>query len=594
MSIQYPQAINDPNQTIHSRFEEMARHYPDTEAIKFQETSLSYRQLNEKADRIATAILAIIGPASTRAAIYLEHGINQPLAILSILKAGKTYVALDPSFPVARNLQMLGDSGCSIILTNNMNLSQVKSFAGSIPIINMDEEFTAVLDKSEFPEGSPDQAAFITYTSGSTGIPKGVVHSHANMLHFVMRMYSIDCTMPEDRWAYYYSISFSAHAMPMYGALLNAATLCIFDLKKDNFTDFGKWLRQEKINVSLMIPSILRQFTASLGSGRRFPKLSRLLVGGETLYRSDVDKIREHLASGAVVYNILASSEAYLARAYKIEKDTVIKGNNVPIGYAVPGMELSIMTEDKNRADPYNAGEILITSKYLTQGYWNQQEITNRDFIQNEDGSRTFHSKDMGYKLSDGCIVHVGRNDAVIKLRGYRIDLGEIENTMMDLKQVKEIAVAVKENNFGTKQIIAYYVEKDNSELDPHYLKLSVLRNLPDYMVPSHFIRLDHLPKNDIGKVDYRAFPEPDWESFKSKKDIALPENGLEEELKEIFERILEVSPIGVLDNIMDVGADSLRLFVAFDEVEKRFGKKLNIDMIIEAPQIRDIAKQIE
>jgi amino acid adenylation domain-containing protein len=592
--MKHPFAIRNANQTIHARFEEMATQYPDHEAIRFGEISLTYKQLNQKADQIADAILFRLGPQAAQVAIYLEHGISQPLVVLGILKAGKTYAALDTSFPVERNIQMLQNSGSSLVITNNMNISQLKSFASKIPILNADEDIDPEAVLVEKPEVSPDSPAFITYTSGSTGIPKGVVHSHANMLHFNMRMYTLDCTMPAERWAYYYSLSFSAHAMPIFGALLNGATLCIFDLKKDNFTEFSKWLRQEKINITLMIPSVLRQFTATLGSGRRFPQLKKLLLGGETLYRSDVDKIREHLKEDAVIFNIYASSEAYLARAYRIDSTTVVKGNIVPIGYSVPEMDISIEDRDGVRADPYKNGEICIRSEYLALGYWKQEELTNKDFTKNDDGTRTFHSSDLGHKLSDGCVVHVGRSDSMIKLRGYRIDLGEIENTLMDLKQVQEVAVMLKENPFGTKHIIAYYVERENSDLDPHYLKLAIVRGLPEYMVPSFFIRLDRLPKNNIGKVDYKGFPEPDWNSFHKKEDVVMATSGTEEELKEIFERILEVSPLGMTENLMEAGADSLRLFVAFDEVEKRFGKKLSIDSIIEAPFIRDIALQID
>jgi len=593
MSQKHPQAIQDPNQTLQSRFEEMVSLYPEREAVSFNDESLSYSAFNDRVKRLASEIRSHIGDEGGQVAIYLEHGISQPLTIMAVLMAGKTYVALDPTFPAERNMLMLENSGSKLIITNNMNISQLKSLAPDHIAVNIDEQGNHEFSSAPFPETSPDAPAFITYTSGSTGIPKGVVQSHANIMHFVLRMYSIDCTLPEDRWAYYYSLSFSAHAMPIFGALLNGACLCIYDLKKDNFTEFSRWLRQQKVSTSLMIPSVLRQFTSTLGTGRKFPQLKKLLIGGETLYRSDVDKIRANLKQDAVIYNIYASSEAYLARAYKIESDTVIKGNNVPIGYAVPGMDIMIEEDLEKRSDPFNIGEICITGKYLANGYWKQEELSAKDFHKNDDGTTTFRSSDLGYKLPDGCIVHVGRSDSVVKLRGYRIDLGEIENTIMDLKQVKEIAVVVKENPFGTKHLIAYYVERESSDLDPHYLKIAVLRNLPDYMIPSYFIRLDHLPKNDIGKTDYKSFPEPDWDSYTKKKDIELPVNGVEEELKEIFERILEVNPIGVTDNIMEVGGDSLRLFVAFDEVEKRFGKKLNIDSIIDAPFIRDIAGQI-
>lgn len=591
MSIQHPQAIKSPEQSIASRFREMSRLYPENEAIRFNDFELTYKQLDDITDRLAAAILSLMGEGNGQLGIYIEPCMSQPVAILATLKAGKTYVALDPAFPIERNLHMLSDGACSLILTNNMNLSQVKSFAGESPLLNLDEDIPEDSKGVQFPDVNPETPAFITYTSGSTGVPKGVIHSHANMIHFVMRMYSINCSMPDDRWAYYYSISFSAHGMPIFGALLNGATLNIFNLKKDSFTEFGKWLRQEKISVIMMIPSVLRQFVSTLGSGRRFPKLSKLLLAGETLYRSDVEKIKEHLMHDASIYNLYASSEAYLARAYKITQDTVIKGNNVPIGYSVPGMEISIEEEDGSRSDPYKTGEICITGKYLALGYWNKEELTAQDFVSAEDGNRTFKSKDMGYKMSDGCIVHIGRSDSMVKLRGYRIDLGEIENTIMALKQVKEVAVSVKENPFSTKHIILYYVKKENTELDALYMKVAVLRSLPDYMVPSYFIELESLPKNNIGKMNYLELPEPDWDALGKKNDVVLPENGLEEELKEIFERILEVSPICVTENILEAGGDSLRLFVAFDEIEKRFGKKLNVDTIINAPYIRDIAK---
>ena len=258
MSIQHPNAITDPQQTIHGRIEEMAKLYPEKEAIRFKDIALSYQSLNLKANASANQILQMIGTGKGQVAIYLEHGISQPLAILSILKAGKTYIALDPHFPVDRNLQMLENGDCSLVITNNMNMSQVRTFATDLKILNIDEAAESTSEIIARPDILPDQPAFITYTSGSTGIPKGVVHSHANILHFMIRMNAIECGMPEERWAYFYSLSFSAHALPLYNALLNGGTLCIFDLMKDNFADFSKWLKQEKILMNRVKNCLLK------------------------------------------------------------------------------------------------------------------------------------------------------------------------------------------------------------------------------------------------------------------------------------------------------------------------------------------------
>jgi long-subunit acyl-CoA synthetase (AMP-forming) len=244
--------------------------------------------------------------------------------------------------------------------------------------------------------------------------------------------------------------------------------------------------------------------------------------------------------------------------------------------------------------DPNQMGEILISSPYLATGYLNKPDQTSEDFIFEEDkGIIKFRSKDLGYKQSDGCIIHMGRSDSMVKIRGYRVDLGEIENNLIQHKTVKEASVLLKENPFGTKHIVAYVVAKDDSSIDFEYLKMGILRMLPEYMVPSYFVQLESLPRNEIGKLDKKAIPDPDWNRFDEGKVIIQPKNAIEYELQEIFQRILEVQPISMDDNILDLGADSLRLFVAFDEIEKNYGKKLNIDSFIENPTLAHLAKVV-
>ncbi len=587
--------IRQIEQSISERFEYIVWNFPGHEAVRFKGKSISYAELNEQANRLSHAIISKIDDDPAQIAIFLEQGILQIVTLLAVLKAGKAYVPLDTSFPAERNMHMLKNAQCSLLISNNLNLSQAREFTRNIKLINAD-------DINDFPSNdpslkiSPDDNSMILYTSGSTGKPKGVCHTHKTILQYIKRFTEVIEIKPQDRFSHFFSLSFSAHTMQILTSLLNGTTLCIFDLKSGNFTDFSKWIASEEITISLMIPSVLRHFLATLRKNTQFPKLRLLLIGGETLYRNDVEKARQYLKKKAVIMNIYASTETHFARVYKIMHNTIIKSNVVPIGYEVQGVEMTITDEEGNRKDPNKIGEIRIKSPYIASGYWNLPKQTSTDFLidQKNPDTRIFKSSDLGYKQSDGCIVHIGRSDSMVKLRGYRIDLGEIENVLIENKDVKEVIVLVKENPYGTKHIVAYIVPKGDKDPDLYYLKLAVLRMLPEYMVPSYFVKLETLPKNEIGKIDKKAIPDPDWNKMETDKDVIQPKTAVEEELREIFERILEVHPISITDNILELGADSLRLFVAFDEIEKKYGKKLNIDVIVETPTIEKISIEIE
>lgn len=582
-------------QTIHHRFEKVAAKFPQQVALNFDGEQITYQELNAYSNRVADAIIKSSDKAPARIGIFLEHGITQIVALLAIMKAGKAYVALDIYFPAERNQYMLNDAGCSLLISNNFHWSQAQVLAADIPLLNIDEPGSDLSSDNPGVKISPDDICFIIYTSGSTGQPKGVMHAHRGIVHYFKRFSEAVTITPDDKIAFYYSISFSAHTMPIFGALLNGSTLMIFDLKAQNLSEFAKWLRFEKISMTLMIPSTLRHFLAVLHKNFRLRSMHTLWLGGETLYRSDVDKVRQHLKKNARIINLYASTEAFFSRFYTITSDTAIKSNIVPIGYYVDGMDMTIVDEDLKRMDPNQTGEILISSPYLALGYWNKPEQTASDFSEDPEnpGARLFRTSDLGYKQSDGCMVHVGRSDSMVKIRGYRVDLGEIENNLIQHKNVKEVAVMVKENPFGSKHIIAYVVARETEDLDFSYLKLGIIRMLPEYMIPSHFVQLDSLPMNEIGKLNKKAIPDPDWNKIGQDRDVIQPESPLEYELQEIFERILEVRPISMDDNILELGADSLRLFVAFDEIEKKYNKKLNIDSIIEDPTLNFIASEI-
>jgi len=573
------------------RFESIVGMYADKDAIVDGKQKITYKDLDEKASKLALIILEE-GSDKRQQALFLENGISQFVAILAILKSGCAYIPVDTSWPAHRIEKVLADSNPGLIITNNLNMGQVTALPGSQTIINIDNSGNPEINKPLVKAGA-DDLAHILYTSGSSGEPKGVYTTHRNQIHFIKRLSEFIHITPDDSFAYYFSIGFSAHAMPLFGILLNGGTLCLYDLKKNGFQGMADFFIEKEISIALMIPSVLRHFRITLDENFKFKKLRTLLIGGETLYRSDIKLIQPHMKRKAEIINIYASTEAFLARAYRMINHKVsLKQNIIPIGFEIDGMDIRIVNEDGQICDHNQVGEMIITSPYLAMGYWNDAEQSAKDFSQ-ENGNIIFRSRDLAYSLSDGSIVHVGRKDSMVKIRGQRVDLGEVENMMLS-NFITEVAAVLKETPTGSKQLIAYYVSRADTVLNESDIRKYLVKHLPDFMVPSVFVEMDTLPKTDSGKTDYKALPDPAWEDQQMDGEKKHARTATESDLVDIFERHLEVHPIGVTDNILESGLDSLKLFVAFDTVEKHFKIKIDIDHLAENPTIEALAKSIE
>ena len=588
MKQEKPIPILNVEQSIAERFDLIAGTFADKLAIRDGNVDLTYRSLQEKANVIANHILAL-GSGEKQIAFFLSFGSGQMVAILGIIKTGCAYVPLDTSWPAHRIEFSIKDSSAAAIITDNINIGQVKALSGDRVIINIDElDFR---QNTQRPALTPtaDDNMHILYTSGSTGEPKGVYTSQRNQLHFVKRFSEYINITPDDIFAYYFSIGFSAHAMQSLGALLNGGTLVMYNLKKFGFPGLAGFFNKERITVCLMIPSVLRHFRATLDKDFKINELRTLMIGGETLYFNDIKQIRPYLKRRTEIINIYASTELFLACAFRIQKDTVLKQNIIPIGHPVDGIEIEIRNEDGKACEPNQVGEMIIISQYTALGYWNKAELTRQDFPVDGNTGR-FNSRDLAYRQSDGALVHVGRKDAMIKIRGQRVDLGEIENTLLFSKDMQEVAVVLKEDPVGNKALVAYYVCSPGKEVDMTDIEHALVRRLPDFMVPRFVLRLESLPKTDSGKTDYLSLPDPDWKKTSRKEDIKHASNPVEEQLVSIFEKHLEVYPVGVLDNILQAGHDSLKLFVAFDAIEKAFHAKLDLDNFIANPTIEALA----
>src|SRR5215210_4539118 len=587
----------ETEQSIPQRFEQQVSRYPDRLAVKTRNHQLSYAALNKVANRVARALLAQRGAGAESIALLLEHDAAMIAAILGVLKAGKVYVPLDPSFPYARNAYILEDSQAGLIVTNSENRSLAESLSeNGQSLLDIDEIGATLSDGNVDLPISADNLANIIYTSGSTGQPKGVVQNRRNLLNVAMRYTNGLRISAEDRLTLLQSYSVAGSVSNMLGALLNGASLFPFNVKEDGLTRLADWLIEEEITVYHSVPTVFRQFANTLTGTEEFPELRLVRLGGEPVSAEDVQLYKRYFPSDSIFANSYGASEAASVLRYCVDKDTEISDAMVPVGYPLGDVEILLLDDEGDAVGFDHVGEIAIKSRYTSPGYWRRQDLTGAAFItdpQDED-ERIYRTGDLGYMQPDGCLVVTGRNDFRVKIRGFRIEVAEIELALRGLSKVKEAAVVAHEDQRGEKQLVAYVVPQPEQASTTSELRDLLKEKLPDYMVPSTFVVLDALPLTPNGKLDRLALPAPDLARLELGTNYVSPRNAPEEQLVEIWVEVLGVARVGVHDDFFELGGHSLRATQLVSRVREVFQVELPLLSLFEAPTIAGLAGRIE
>ena len=580
--------------SIPERFERQAAKFPQRVAVKSADGELTYDDLNRAANRLARAILARRGPDEEPVALLFEQGPAAIVAIMGALKAGKIYVPLDPlHFPPAKLAAMLEDSGAALVVTDGKNLALGERLAdGAREVIVLDR-----LDPSANAENpglvlTADRLAYILYTSGSTGEAKGVAQSHRNVLHFI-RNYTNDVNVgPEDRQSLLYSCSVAASVKNIFGALLNGAALVSLNLKAEGPARLAAWLEQEGITLCQMVPTVFRHFAGRLTGREAFPSLRGLYLGGEPLFRRDIELYRAHFPKGCVLVNALASTELNTLRQFFITHETDIADAVVPVGYPVEDTEILLLDESGAAVGPDCVGEIAIRSRYLAVGYWRKPELTRLAFAADTEGSdkRIYRTADLGRMRSDGCLECLGRKDFQVKIRGHRVEIGEIEATLLALANVREAVVVALNESAEEKRLAAYIVPARMPAPDAAELRHALAERLPDYMIPSSFMIAESLPVSAMGKVNVRALTA-DGGARPSEMPLSVaPTTPLETSLAAIWAETLGKESVGVHDNFFDLGGDSLLAAQILSRTQDLLDIDLPLSVLFEKPTIAELA----
>jgi amino acid adenylation domain-containing protein len=585
----------DVEGAISDRFERIVGKHPGRIALRTEKSAVTYGELNQRANQIARAILAKRGPKAEPIAVLMEPGIALFATILGVLKSGKFYVPLDPLYPVIRNSYILQDCQTSVLLTDKTSLFLAESLAREgLEWINVDEAASCRLDEDPRMPVSADALAYIIYTSGATGQPKGVVHNHRNILHKVMEYTNTWRVCPDDRLALLYSPSTSGAVRDIFGSLLNGAGLYPFKIKEQGAGPLARWLIDDRITIYNSAASVFRQFVAGLTGQEKFKQLRLIHVGSETIYQREVQSYKQYFSDDCIFVARYGTSEISPIRQFVIEKKTDFVGATVPAGYEVTDAEVLLIGDDGLEVDAGQIGEIAVRSSYVTPGYWQKPELTSAAFVNGPKGEndRIYRTGDMGLLRPDGCLLHLGRKDFQVKVRGHRIEVAEIEIALLNLG-VKAAAVVAREDRPGDWRLIAYLVASTQPPPGVRDLRLALMEALPDYMIPSTFEFLDALPMTATGKLDRRALPAPRPARPALNEPFVPPSTSTQATLAKIWAEVLSVNQVGIHDSFFDLGGHSLSASKILARVQHLFDVELPLSTLFEKPTIADLAQAV-
>ncbi len=582
---------------VHSlphRFEEAVRRYPQHLAIQTEEHTWTYAQLNAQANRLAHRLLATSANRTPSEPIGLlfETGAPMVAALLGILKTGHPYVPLDPFLPPARLDVVVRDTQLTTILTSSALAQQAAPFHhAGCQVLNVEEAGGSAEERNPQVAIAPDALAYLLYTSGTTGTPKGVMQTHRNVLHHI-RVYTNNLKIdPADRLTLLPSYSFDAAVMDIWGALLNGASLFPFNLREHSPVDLTPWLAESGITIYHSTPTVYRYWLKGQTGPVSLPALRLVVLGGEEATRADFEAYQQNLPSDCLLVNGLGPTESTLSLQFIASKETEWVGPTIPVGYPVEETQVVLLDEAGGEAELY--GEIAVDSPYVAVGYWHQPELTDQVFraASIPGGPRRYRTGDLGRYRPDGTVEFMGRRDGQVKVRGYRIELGEIESVLQHHPRVQAGVVVCREESGGEPQLVGYVVSRD--ALSVNEIRQYLNGQLPAYMVPSVFVLLDQLPLKPNGKVDRNALPAPTGTREGLGTTFQAPETRTERMLADIWKDILGTDQVGVHDNFFDLGGHSLFATQVVARIGKTCGVKIRLRDFFAMPTVAGLAEGI-
>ncbi len=576
------------NTTIQEIFEEQAEKYPQQIAVKIREEALTYKELNEQANQLARVLRKVGVKRGQIVGLMTERSLEMMIGMLGIIKAGGAYMPIDPEYPQDRKEFMLRDSQTSFLLLQT-GLDVPSSYQGEI--IHLLPEKWAGEERSNLSGvNQAEDLLYVIYTSGSTGKPKGNLTTHRNVMRTVINSGYIEINS-NDRLLQLSNYCFDGSTFDIYNALLNGATLVLVPKEAGiDFTRLSQLIRDEEITVTFMTTSLFNTIVdLDLGC---LQNLRKVVFGGEKASVKHVQKAVRALGEHRLVNGYGPTETTVFAATCSIGQ-SVLATHRVPIGKPLNNTRLYVLNRWGKLQPVGVPGELCISGDGVAKGYLNRPELNKTRFVSDPfcPGSRMYRSGDLARWLPDGNVEYIGRMDNQVKIRGNRIEIGEVELRLLSHPEVRNTVVVADKDENGHSYLSAYIVLEQDISLNE--LRDYMSETLPDYMIPDYFVKMDQLPLTPNGKVDKKALPKP-AETRLNEQRYVKPTNPVEEKLAKIWQAVLDVDQISIHDDFFEIGGHSLKAMVLSSQVHKQFSVDLPLREIFARPTIHKQATYIQ
>jgi natural product biosynthesis luciferase-like monooxygenase protein/amino acid adenylation domain-containing protein len=587
-----PAVAPPPDASVHALFSAQAARTPEAVSVSFEGGQLTYGALEHRANQLAAYLRARGVRPGARVGVCLERSVELVVALLGILKAGAAYVPLDPSHPAERLALLLQEAGIGVIVTREALADELPASAGLLVLVDAEADGIASRPGATVSaDVSGEALAYVMFTSGSTGRPKGVCIPHRAIVRLVMGTAYLDFG-PGEVFLQQSTVSFDASTVELWGALLHGARLVLAPAHPLSLEALAGTLTRHSISALFLTTALFDQMVQY--QPEALARVRQLMVGGEAM---PVPRARQHLARmvpGTTFIHVYGPTEnTTFSTALRLSPGAAVE-HSLPIGRPIAHSSAYVLDAVGQPVPVGVPGELYVGGAGLAWGYLNRPELTAERFVPHPfsatPGARLYRTGDRARWRADGTLEFLGRTDFQVKVRGFRIEPGEVEAVLRQAAGVQDAMVVAREDVPGDKRLVAYVV---GPAVDPRALRALLQQKLPEYMVPSAFAVLEALPLNAHGKVDRQALPAPEAPASDAERFVA-PRTPVEEQLASLWRELLHVPRVGVHDDFFELGGHSLLATQLLSRLRDLFGGEPPLSMLFEAPTLAEQAARVE